>query len=85
MGRRIHNRQHAGATSGRATASLLTHTSFLVRSCPSFSSLWLMFMNVIYAIFGIVLMAGSSWGIVQAQANPLTAGERAEHVGVGAR
>jgi hypothetical protein len=42
---------------------------------PTFSSMWIMAMNVVYAIFGIVFISLSSWGI-QMQKNAQLSGER---------
>jgi hypothetical protein len=43
---------------------------------PSCSAAWLMFMNVLYFIFGIAMIGMSSWGITVQKSNAATAGAR---------
>ncbi len=37
--------------------------NYATRAGPTFSSVWIMAMNVVYAIFGIIFISLSSWGI----------------------
>lgn len=41
--------------------------------CPAFSSVWLVGINFLYFIMGIVFIALSSWGITQAASDPIAA------------
>lgn len=42
--------------------------------CPEFTGVWLIIINVFYLIFGIVLIATSTWGIQAQQGDPILAG-----------
>ena len=35
------------------------------KTCPGFSAIWLIIVNIIYMIFGIIFMSLASWGIQQ--------------------
>jgi hypothetical protein len=47
------------------------------RRCPSFSSIWLVAINVLYFILGLVMIGLSSWGITQQKEDVVTQGESA--------
>lgn len=43
------------------------------RKCPAFSSVWLVGINFLYFLVGILLIGLSSWGITQQKDDPVTA------------
>ncbi len=43
--------------------------------CPSFSSIWLIAINVLYFILGLAMIGLSSWGITQQKEDVVTQGE----------
>jgi hypothetical protein len=43
------------------------------KKCPAFSSVWLIGINFLYFLVGILLIGLSSWGITQAKEDPVTA------------
>lgn len=63
-----------GASKWRAYIHLLAPKQPTHCSCPSFSSIWLVGMNVLYFILGLVMIGLSSWGITQQKEDVVTAG-----------
>ena len=45
------------------------------RRCPAFSSVWLIAINFVYFLVGMILIGLSAWGITTSQNNPITQGE----------